>query len=61
MDRAQQTNASQTVSLEAQRSSVEDLDVAKVILDLQTQQTAYQTSLGVTAKVLQPTLMDFLS
>jgi flagellar hook-associated protein 3 FlgL len=60
MDRAKQTNASQTVSLEAQRSSVEDLDVAKVVLDLQTQQTAYQTSLGVTAKVLQPTLMDFL-
>lgn len=60
MDRAQQTNASQTVSLEAQRSSVEDLDLAKVILDLQTQQTTYQTSLAVTAKVLQPTLMDFL-
>jgi len=60
MDRAKQTNASQTVSLEGQRSSVEDLDVAKVILDLQTQQTTYQTSLGVTAKVLQPTLMDFL-
>ncbi|MEO7124187.1 MAG: flagellar hook-associated protein FlgL [Lacisediminihabitans sp.] len=60
MDRASQTNASQTVSLEAQRSSVEDLDLAKTILDLQTQQTTYQTSLGVTAKVLQPTLMDFL-
>jgi flagellar hook-associated protein 3 FlgL len=60
MDRAKQTNAGQTVSLEAQRSSVEDLDIAKVILDLQTQQTTYQTSLAVTAKVLQPTLMDFL-
>jgi flagellar hook-associated protein 3 FlgL len=60
MDRASQTNASQTVSLEAQRASVEDLDLAKTILDLQTQQTTYQTSLGVTAKVLQPTLMDFL-
>ncbi len=60
MDRAQQANASQSLSLESQRSSVEDLDLAKVILDLQTQQTTYQTSLGVTAKVLQPTLMDFL-
>ncbi|HXD62157.1 MAG TPA: flagellar hook-associated protein FlgL [Lacisediminihabitans sp.] len=60
MDRAQATNASQTVSLEAQRSSVEDLDLGKVILDLQTQQTTYQASLGVTARVLQPTLMDFL-
>ena len=54
MDRASQTNASQTVSLEAQRSCVEDVDFAKTILDLQTQQTTYQTSLGVTAKVLQP-------
>jgi len=58
--RAEDANASRTVSLETQRSSVEDVDLAKVILDLQTQQTTYQASLAITAKVLQPSLMDFL-
>lgn len=58
--RADATNNARTVSLESQRSSVEDVDLAKVILDLQTQQTTYQASLAVTAKVLQPSLMDFL-
>lgn len=58
--RASAASDSRTVSLETQRSSVEDVDLAKVILDLQTQQTTYQASLAITAKVLQPSLMDFL-
>ncbi len=60
LTRAEDANSNRTVSLEAQRSSVEDVDLAKVILDLQTQQTTYQASLAITAKVLQPSLMDFL-
>jgi len=54
-------NAQQAGSLEAQRSHVEDVDLSKVILDLKTQEIAYQTALSVTAKALQPTLMSFLS
>jgi flagellar hook-associated protein 3 FlgL len=54
-------NAQQAGSLEAQRSNVEDVDLSKVILDLKTQEIAYQTALSVTAKALQPTLMSFLS
>lgn len=60
LTRAEAAAANRTVSLETQRSSVEDVDLAKVILDLQTQQTTYQASLAITAKVLQPSLMDFL-
>jgi flagellar hook-associated protein 3 FlgL len=60
LTRASAASDSRTVSLESQRSSVEDVDLAKVILDLQTQQTTYQASLAITAKVLQPSLMDFL-
>lgn len=48
------------VSLEARRSGIEDLDTAQVILDLKLQEVAYQTALSVTARALQPTLMDFL-
>jgi flagellar hook-associated protein 3 FlgL len=60
IQRAMEVNVEKSVSLEAQRSEVEDVDLAKVILDLQVQQVSYQTALAVTARVLQPTLMDFL-
>jgi flagellar hook-associated protein 3 FlgL len=58
--RAEETNLQQTVALETQRSSIEDLDLAKAVLDLQLQEMQYQASLSVTSRVLQPTLMDFL-
>jgi flagellar hook-associated protein 3 FlgL len=60
LDRAKVTNQNTALDLESQRSSVQDVDLASVILDLQSQQTTYQASLALTAKVLQPTLMDFL-
>lgn len=60
LERAQDSLASNGVSLENQRSGIEDLDLAKVILDLQTQSVTYQSALATTAKVIQPTLMDFL-
>ncbi|MDM7890098.1 flagellin [Curtobacterium caseinilyticum] len=57
---AQDTLKSTSVSLENRRSGIEDLDLAGAVLDLQVQQTTYQAALAVTAKVLQPTLMDYL-
>lgn len=60
VERAQDNLASSSVSLENQRSGIEDLDLSKVILDLKTQEVTYQSALAVTAKVIQPTLMDFL-
>jgi len=48
-------------TLEAQRSGIEDVDLSTVLLDLKLQEVSYQTALAVTARVLQPTLMDFLS
>ncbi|HEU4667037.1 MAG TPA: flagellar hook-associated protein FlgL [Arthrobacter sp.] len=47
-------------TLEAQRAGIEDADIGRVVLDLKLQETNYQVALAVTAKVLQPTLMDFL-
>ncbi|MFU8947287.1 flagellar hook-associated protein FlgL [Mycetocola zhadangensis] len=58
--RAGEVNVEKSVSLESERSNVEDIDLAKIVLDLQVQQVSYQTALAVTARVLQPTLMDFL-
>ncbi|MBF4615040.1 flagellar hook-associated protein FlgL [Curtobacterium sp. VKM Ac-1376] len=57
---AQDSLKSATVSLESRRAGIEDIDLAKAVLDLQVQQTNYQAALAVTAKVLQPTLMDYL-
>nr|WP_269437562.1 flagellin [Arthrobacter zhangbolii] len=58
--KAKDTLADQSISLETRRSGIEDLDTAKVILDMKLQEVAYQSALAVTARALQPTLMDFL-
>lgn len=60
VDNAKDATMQKATSLEAQRADVEDVNMAKAILDLQTQTTAYQGALAVTARTLQPTLMDFL-
>lgn len=48
------------LDLNSQRSEVEDVDLPKTIMELQLQQTAYQAALSATAKVIQPSLVDFL-
>ncbi len=59
-DRLQEIARDTSLSMTAQLSQIEDIDLPRTILELQTQQVAYQASLGATAKVIQPTLMDFL-
>jgi flagellar hook-associated protein 3 FlgL len=41
-------------------SEVENIDLAKTIMDLELQSVAYQASLSATARVIQPSLLDFL-
>jgi flagellar hook-associated protein 3 FlgL len=48
------------IDLTQQLSNVEDIDLPKTITDLTLQQTAYQAALSATAKVIQPSLVDFL-
>jgi flagellar hook-associated protein 3 FlgL len=48
------------LSVTAQLSDVEDVDLPKTIMDMQLQQTSYQAALAATAKVIQPSLIDFL-
>ena len=61
MERAQSTLLEKAGTLDAQRSSIEDADLGQVIIDLKLQEVTYQADLAVTARVLQPTLMDFLA
>jgi flagellar hook-associated protein 3 FlgL len=66
--RAQDTLMDTSVTLEAQRSGLEDLDLGRAVLDLKLQDNSYQAAWyelswsfrSSTAKVLQTSLMDFL-
>jgi flagellar hook-associated protein 3 FlgL len=48
------------LSVSSQLSDIEDVDLPKAIMELQIQQTSYQAALAATAKVIQPSLIDFL-
>jgi flagellar hook-associated protein 3 FlgL len=41
-------------------SEAEDIDLPKTIVELQMQEVAYKAALGATARVVQPSLLDFL-
>jgi flagellar hook-associated protein 3 FlgL len=56
----QQSAQDRLLSVTAQLSDVEDVDLPKTIMDMQLQQTAYQAALAASAKVIQPSLIDFL-
>jgi len=47
-------------TLTANLATAESIDLPKTIIDMQIQQTAYQAALGATAKIIQPSLVDFL-
>lgn len=53
-------NGTDGITLKQSLSQVEDADLAQVSLELQMQQVAYQAALSTTAKVIQPSLVDFL-
>ncbi|GGT08390.1 flagellar hook-associated protein FlgL [Planobispora rosea] len=54
------TADSRILSLKTQLSDIEDIDLPMTITELTLQQTAYQAALAATAKVVQPSLVDFL-
>ncbi len=60
VERAMGTLSDTTLSNTANLSEVENVDIAKAVVDLQMQEVAYQAALGATARVLQPSLLDFL-
>lgn len=52
--------AGTTLDNKASLSDIENVDLAEATMNLQLQEVAYQASLGATARVLQPSLVDFL-
>lgn len=53
-------NSADDLTMKTNLSSIEDADIAKVMMQLQSQQLAYQAALAATAKAIQPSLTDFL-
>ncbi|GAB1694676.1 flagellar hook-associated protein FlgL [Krasilnikovia sp. M28-CT-15] len=60
VSQANDTAKDRLVSLKGQISDIEDIDLPKTIMDMQLQSTAYQSALAATAKVIQPSLLDYL-
>ncbi|RBY79610.1 flagellar hook protein [Geodermatophilus sp. TF02-6] len=60
MEAAAQVNTDLQLTLKTQLAGVEDVDLAKTIMELSQQQVGYQAALQATANVIQPTLVDFL-
>jgi flagellar hook-associated protein 3 FlgL len=56
----QSQNTSNGLTMKQNLSSIEDADVAEVMVNLQAQQVAYQAALEATARAIQPSLTDFL-
>jgi len=52
--------AQDALNYEGMRSDAEDADMAEVIMFLKMAETVYQASLSAGARIIQPTLMDFL-
>lgn len=60
IERAKEAAVQNSVSLESRRAAVEDVDSVEVLVQLQAQELVYRSALAVNARVLQPSLMDFL-
>ena len=51
---------SSRLDAELRLSEVESIDLPTTVMDLQLQEIAYQSALSATARVIQPSLLDFL-
>jgi flagellar hook-associated protein 3 FlgL len=60
VETAIQAAADSELRLSTSLSEVESADLPKVVVDLQMQEVAYKAALGATARVMQPSLLDFL-
>ena len=60
MDAAAQLNSDLQLTLASQLVDVEDIDLAKTIMELNRTEVGYKAALQATAQVIQPTLLDFL-
>jgi len=61
MESAKAKNEEETYNTTEILSKIEDIDVAEKYMEYSVMESVYQASLSSSAKILQPSLMDFLS
>ncbi len=61
MEAAGQVNTDLQLTLASQLVDVEDIDLAKTIMELNQTEVGYKAALQATAQVIQPTLVNFLA
>jgi flagellar hook-associated protein 3 FlgL len=60
LEQMKQSAQDRLLTVTTQLSDIEDVDLPKTIMEMQLQQTSYQAALAASAKVIQPSLIDFL-
>jgi flagellar hook-associated protein 3 FlgL len=60
LDRAAQSAKDAVLELTSSLSEIENVDLARATMDLKMQEVAYQAALASTARLVQPSLADFL-
>jgi flagellar hook-associated protein 3 FlgL len=60
VEQTRQTADDRVLTLRSQLSDVEDIDLPQTIMDLKLQETAYEAALAAAARVVQPSLLDYL-
>jgi flagellar hook-associated protein 3 FlgL len=60
LDRAAQSAKEAVLELTSSLSEIENVDLARATMDLKMQEVAYQAALASTARLVQPSLADFL-
>lgn len=60
VDSMRQLQQDRGIAIVNDLQNVEGVDLPRTVMELQMQQVAYQSALGATARVIQPSLLDFL-
>ncbi len=60
VEQMQNAASEKLINIQVGISNMENVDMAKTITDLNLQSAAYQAALSATARVIQPSLVDFL-
>jgi len=60
LEKMESRNEGITIEMRSALSETEDVDLADAILDLKSQEAAYSAALGVTGRILDRSLLDFL-
>lgn len=60
VDAAMVRNGEEQLAVRSELAVTEDVDISSAVMELQTQEVAYQATLAALSRVLQPSLVDFL-